>query len=148
MSKMITFKGKLGVGLQDRLHLSTNDGLTGYRIKQFQIIGATPGVAASEYVGKIYLTDQTGSITSDVDLSQSDLIAVNYTQETTSSSGGINQIIIFDNEIINQDIFVNITDASGATVPCNYYIELEQIKLDLNTSTYITVKNIRSRTQS
>ena len=38
MSKTITFKGQLPIGVEEKIHLSTNDGLTGYRIKKFQII--------------------------------------------------------------------------------------------------------------
>ena len=142
-----TFRGKLPIGEQEKLHLSTNDGLTGYRINKFQIISSTPGLANHELIAQIFLTDQTGSITSDVDFSNADLIAVSYYVDNTSTSSNNSTLIIFDNETFNQDIFISITDAAGTTVECNYYIELEQMKLDLNASTYITVKNIRSRTQ-
>jgi hypothetical protein len=142
-----TFKGKLDIGNQEKIHLSTNNGLTGYKIKAFQVIGSVPGTIVSELVGKIYTTDQTGSITPTIDFSDTDLLAVAYVKESISTSGGMNQIIIFDEETINQDIFVTMHDAAGETTPANYYIELEQFKLDLNSSTYHTLKNIRSRTQ-
>ena len=147
MSKIKTYKGKLPVGVQEKIHLSTNDGLTGYRISDFKIIGQTPGDATSEYVGKIYLTDQTGNITTSVDFSDSDLLAAIYLQDSASPSVPSSTVIIQDKETFNQDIFIYITDVSGGTVPCNFYIELEQFKLDLNTSTYHTLKNIRSKTQ-
>ena len=45
--------------------------------------------------------------------------------------------------IFNQDIYVTHKDvAVGQTV--NYYIELEQIKLDLNENTVATLKDIRN----
>jgi hypothetical protein len=143
MSKTLSFKGQLPVGLEDHIRLKTLKGKTGYRIKQFQIIGATPGVAAAEYVGKITKVKDP-NISSVINFTDADLMAVSYTQETTSSSGGINQVIIFDNEITNQDIFVNITDASGATVACNYYIELETLTLTDIQSTQLTLKNLRT----
>jgi hypothetical protein len=146
MSVIKTYKGQLPMGEQEKIHLSTNDGLTGYRISKFQVISKTPGVSNVEMIGQIFLTDQTGNITADINFENSDLLAVS-TYFGDQSTKVLNDYIIFDKETFNQDIFVNITDAGGNTVPCNYYIELEQFKLDLNTSTYHTLKNIRSRTQ-
>tara|TARA_Y100001963_G_C6487842_1_gene312003 strand:- start:36 stop:479 length:444 start_codon:yes stop_codon:yes gene_type:complete len=146
MSKIKTFRGLLPVGEQKKIHLSTNDGLTAYRIKKFQIIGNEPGSDA-EYVGQIFLTDQTGSISNNVDFNNTDLLAVAYIKEGAGVNQGVHSIIIFDFETFNQDIFVNITDAAGVTKPCNYYIELEQFKIDINTSTYHTLKNLRSNQQ-
>jgi len=148
MSRIITFKGKLPMGLQERLHLSTNDGLTGYRINKFELIAATPGSSNSEFIGQIFLTDQTGSIGNAIDFSNADLIAVNFRKSVGNDGlGADSDVIIFDKETFNQDVFISITDATGNTVECNYYIELEQFKLDLNSSTYHTLKNIRSATQ-
>ena len=141
-----TFRGMLPIGLEEKIHLSTNDGLTGYRINKFQIISNTPGGGNAEFIGKIRLTSDS-NISVAVDFNDPDLLAVAYLQDHSSSVNSSSTIIIFDNETFNQDIFVNIVDAGGETVPCNYYIELEQMKLDLNHSTYITIKNIRSRTQ-
>lgn len=145
MSKIKTYKGKLPIGEQEKIHLSTNDGLTGYRIVNFQLFPSNPGQANYELIGKIYLTDQTGKITDTVDFSESDLLAAIY--QAGKSSENVQPIVtVFDKETFNQDIFIYITDISAATNPANYYIELEQFKLDLNSSTYHTLKNIRSRT--
>mgnify|MGYP003154620801 CR=1 FL=1 len=145
MSKIKTFKGQLPIGEQEKLHLSTNDGLTAYKIKKFEIISDAPGTRTNELVAKIYLTDQTGNITSTVNFSDTDLLAVNYQKNTAGENfSTIANPIIFDRETFNQDIFVYITDASGNTHPANFYIELEQFSIDINTSTYHTLKNIRS----
>ena len=145
--KIKTFKGKLAMGLQEKIHLSTNDGLTGYRINKFQIISETPGVSNVEMIAQIFTTDQTGSISAAVDFSNADLLAIaTYFGEQTTKI--LNDYIIFDNETFNQDIFINITDAGGNTVECNFYLELEQFKIDLNTSTFHTLKNIRTETQT
>ena len=146
MSKLITFKGQLPVGEQEKIHLSTNDGLTGYRINKFQMIPAAPGTANYEFVGKIYLTDQTGNITTTIDFNDTDLIGAIY-QSGKSSENVQEIVVILDKETFNQNIFIYITDASGATNPCNYYIELEKFKIDIDTSTYHTLKNIRSKKQ-
>jgi hypothetical protein len=144
MTKIKTYKGMLPIGEQEKIHLSTNDGLTGYRITKFQIMSNTPGTNNIELIGQIFITDQTGKITTAVDFSNADLLAVVFYDRASNRS---TNTIIFDKETFNQDIFINITDESGNTIPANYYIELEQFKLDLNTSTYHTLKNIRSRTQ-
>ncbi len=149
MSRIITFKGKLAMGTQDRLHLATSDGLTGYRVNKFQIISNTPGVGTSEFVAQIFTTDQTGSIGASVDFNNTDLLAVAHLENVNTASAlhSNNLQVIFDRETVNQDIFISIDDGTGNTVECNYYLELEQFKLDLNSSTYHTLKSIRSSTQ-
>jgi len=142
-----TFKGLLPIGVQERIHLSTNDGLTGYRLNKFQLMPSQPGINHQELIGQIFLTDQTNNITAEIDFSNPDIIAACYFVENPGTNVTPNVETVFDNETFNQDIFINITDANGGTVAANFYIELEQMKLDLNASTYITVKNIRSRTQ-
>jgi hypothetical protein len=142
-----TFKGQLAPGLQEKIHLSTADGLTGYKIRKFQIISKTPGDSTSEFVAQIFLKDESASISGDVDFSNADLLGVAYIQDSASSSVPVSNVIIFDQETFNQDIYITIVDVSGNTVPCNFYIELEQFKLDLVTSTFHTLKNIRSNTQ-
>ena len=142
MSKIITYRGKLPIGEEARIRLSTNDGLTGYRITKFQIMSSEPAQANEELVAKVRLTadPNTGPV---VNLSDADLLAVNvflYSGNTNPSS----EQIILDKETFNQDIFINISSANSSTTPCNYYIELEKFKIDLNTSTYHTLKNIRS----
>ena len=147
MSVIKTYKGKLPIGEQEKIHLSTNDGLTGYRISSFEVFPGRPGVDSVELIGQIYLTDQTGKITSVVDFSQADLLGFAYYEDNAANTTPATINRIFDKETFNQNIFIYIVDASGGTDPANFYIELEQFKLDLNTSTYHTLKNIRSRTQ-
>ena len=147
--KIKTFKGKLEIGIQEKIHLSTNDGLTAYRINKFEVMSSAPGqVENVTYVAKIYSSDQTDKITDTVDLSESDLLAVYYYANHIAVHYPISSHIIQDRETFNQDIFIYITDADGGTTPGNFYLELEQFKIDLNASTFHTLKNIRSRTQT
>ena len=148
MSTIKTYKGKLPIGQQEKIHLSTNDGLTGYKLKKFQIINQTPGTSNNvSLVGKIFLTDQTGNITSTIDFNDTDLIGCAFFTQATASNTVSYENIIMDKETFNQNIFIYIADASGSTDPANFYLELEQFKIDINSSTYHTLKNIRSRTQ-
>ena len=54
-------------------------------------------------------------------------------------------MIIFDKEIFNQDIYITSKTITGSD-EANYYIELEQVKLDLNENTVATLKDIRNIT--
>tara|TARA_Y100001963_G_C6586270_1_gene355836 strand:- start:155 stop:598 length:444 start_codon:yes stop_codon:yes gene_type:complete len=143
-----TFKGSLPIGVEKRIRLSTADGLTGYRIVKFDCIQARPGTDNVEIVSKIYTTSQEGAIAESVNFDEADLMAVNYYKAGSSSSSPTTEKIIFDKEIFNQDIYIYAADASGATQNSNYYIELEQIKLNINESTFATLKNIRNNQQN
>ena len=146
MSKIVTYRGQLPIGVEEKIHLSTKDGLTGYKLKKFEIMSSTPGVSATakELIGKVRLTTDP-NVGPAVDFSDPDLLAAIFLKYS-GNTNPISQQIILDQETFNQDIFVYISSSDGTTIPCNFYIELEQFKIDLNTSTYHTLKNIRSRT--
>ena len=144
MSKRISFRGKLDDGLQDRLTLKTIKGKIGYRIVKFQCISDAPASTTSLIVCKIFKKDQTGSIGPTIDFTDSNLMAVVYLEEHSNSTdyGGTN--IIFDNEIVNQNIFVTASDGSGGTKACNYYIELETVELTDVQATQLTLRSIKT----
>jgi hypothetical protein len=148
-----TFRGLLEDGTQERINLHTNTGKVGYQIVKFQIVSATPGAATAEHVVQIFKEKQTEPIptaagSGTINVSDQKLIAAaivgNSTNISASYSAGS---IIFDNETFNQDIYITHTDNAGSEA-CNYYIELEQIKLNDNESTMATLQSIRSRYES
>ena len=129
---------------QESVPLHTIDGSTGYRIVKFQAVPKQPMTLDQENVIKIYKVEQS-SIDGNVDFSDNRLLAVccvSYDQDAATPS--IGESVIFDNEIFNQDIYITHTDVHSGNRPCNYYIELEQIKLDLNQNTVATLKDIRN----
>jgi len=143
-----TFRGLIASGAQDTIVLHTNDGSTGYRIVKFIIMPNAPMNADSEHVVKIYKVSQT-SISATVDFSDNTLLGAG--QMANAGSGYYNtgyDQVFFDNEIFNQDIYItHIENAGvGASESVNYYIELEQVKLDLNENTVATLKDIRNIT--
>jgi len=134
----------LAVGEEDRIRLRTLKGKVGYKITKFQIIGNVPGTANSEYVGKITKYSDS-NIGPTIDFTDGKLLAAVYNSDSNGWGGNLpDSAVIFDNEIVNQDIFVNISDASGGTNPCNYFIELETSSLDDLESTMITLKSLRT----
>lgn len=147
MSKKLSYRGQLPMGEEDRIRLRTNKGKKGYKITKFQLIGGAPGNNNSEYVGKITKIRDT-NIGPTVDFTDGNLLAAVYNSDSSGWGGTLpDSAVIFDNEIFNQDIFVNISDASGATNPCNYFIELEVMDLNDLEATQITLKSLRTVTE-
>jgi len=142
-AKMIkTFRGLMVAGSQDTIVLHTNDGSTGYRIVKFQVMPGTPMAGGDQQaVLKIYKVSQS-SVGTAVDFSDNTLLGAATLQG--NSANVYEQTVIFDSEVFNQDIYVTYgEDASGDTM--NYYIELEQVKLNLDESTVATLKDIRNK---
>jgi len=135
-----TFRGLLASGGQDRIRLSTIKGKVGYRIVKFQIIDDDPGEQTPELTVKIYKTKQS-TIDNDVNFGDNDLMAVAYYRSTTHVSGDSHNII-FDQEMVNQDMYVTAVDTNGS-IPSNYYFELEVILLDDAGAEYTTLKDMR-----
>ena len=145
MSKKLSFKGQIPVGEQQKIKLATKEGKRGYKITQLKMINKSPGTSANPgLLCKVYIKDQSGSLTDTVDFTEGDLIAVAFFTQSTSSNTLQAETIIFDNTVFNQDIFVYIVDPSGATDPGNYYMELETVSLSDVESTQLTLSNLRT----
>jgi len=131
----------LAADSQETIPLHTNNGKTGYRIVKFLGISNTPGDGNTEAILKIYKIPQS-TVTATVDFSDPTLVGVNYTAQNASTQI-TSESIIFDNEIFNQDIYIQHYSRTGG-VSANYYIELEQMDLALDEATVATLKDIRN----
>jgi hypothetical protein len=138
-----TFRGLVAHGVQDTILLHTNDGSTGYRIVKFEVIAKEPGVHDEEVVMKIYKVSQS-SIDAVIDFSDNTLLAACFWQTGTAPTKTGATAVIFDQETFNQDIYITSSDVGANAVSLNYYIELEQIKLDINSNTVATLKDMRN----
>ena len=136
-----TFRGLIQSGDVDTIPLHTNNGSMGYRITKFQVISEKPGTQDTESTVTISKVNFTPK--SEIDLSLQTLLGVAFFgAPQIASAYPIQQVLLFDNEIFNQDIYIGTKDSQGNAM--NYYIELEQIKLDLNENTVATLKDIRN----
>ena len=143
-----SFAGMLQEDDIQKINLSTNDGSIGYKIHKFQGMPFDTGGAvntANEAVLKIFSIPQTAA-SQDVDFSDQTLLGVVYFLRDQGVVAVTSDTIIFDNKIFNQDIFVTYADAQTNTKGFNYYIELEQVRLDLNEATVATLQDIRNIT--
>ena len=144
MSRIVSFRGLMNDDTVEMIPLQTNNGLTGYRIKKFQAVPKQPMTLDQENVIKIYKTEQTAA-DGDVDFSDNRLLGVccvKYSNDAATPA--IGESIIFDNEKFNQNIYITHEDVGAGNRPCNYYIELEQMKLNLDEQTVATLKDIRN----
>jgi len=136
-----TFRGLLADGGQDQIRLQTIKGKVGYRISKFEIMSASPGTAAGEWIMKIYNKSQT-TIDGGVNFTDSNLLGAAFLAHDNAPHYSSVEIIIFDREIFNQDIYLTCFDNNAAN-PCNYYLELEVIPLDDAGAEYTTLKDMR-----
>ena len=145
MGSIVSFRGQLDMGVQEMIPLSTIKGLIGYKVKKFQILSASPGTGNVEMIGQIYKTNESTNVNSTPNFSDNRLLGVAlYHDGAANDTTHFMATTIFDNEKFNQDIYINITDATGSTIKGNYYIELEQMSLDLSEQTVATLKDIRN----
>jgi len=122
------FKGKLEDGEQDQIHLSGGKSGTGYRIVKFQVITVAPFTESEEHISKIYKVPQD-AIDGVVNFNDGTLLAVAIINSHSSgySSPSI-PAIVFDREIVNQDLYITHSDVQS-NKGINYYIELEEVKM-------------------
>mgnify|MGYP003659849407 FL=1 len=144
MSKIKTYRGLLANNSIHEINLRTNTGKIGYRITKFQIIGNAPGTAEVEAIVQVFKSLPTAT-SSLINFSDMDLLAAAEHREFAAAEDMSSpQVIIFDREVFNQNIYVTYKAAAG-TMSMNFYLELEQIKLNDNESTMATLQSIRSR---
>jgi len=105
-----------------------------------------PGQQHGEHTIKIYKVSQT-TVDNAIDFSDNTLLGAAYLVEEADKAYPVSTVIIFDSEVFNQDIYVTHEDTEGA-LPCNYYIELEQMPLALDENTVATLKDIRNTARS
>ena len=143
-----TFKGLITEASQTSIKLSTNNGLTGYKIKKFLLFPHNPGFTTNyEAVVQIFSGEQTGTIPSSgatVNFDDPTLLAAAYYIADTSHANDSSLDVVFDNVVFNQDIYITYTDNEASASSINYYLELERIKLDLNEATVATLKDMRA----
>ena len=142
MSRTLSFRGKLAMGSEERISLHTNTGQIGYKITKFQIVSESPGASSVEQIGQIFKISVSPAST--IDFSDNTLLGIAMYHDHADASRHFSNYVIFDNEIFNQDIFINITDAAGGITEGNYYIEVEVFDLALDEATVATLKDIRN----
>jgi len=99
-----SFKNKVTDGSVTRIRLSTNNGLAGYQILKFQVMGEQPGTTNLEAVVQIFSTekDATGAkrtATNNIDFNDPTLLAACHYAKGNNTAEAQSNIVIFDNSI-------------------------------------------------
>jgi len=142
-----TFRGLMLDNTEEKISLHTNDGKTGYRITKFSVVGEKPGASNYEGVMQIWSVkqgiDAATAASSDINFDDSTLLGVGlYLADSNATAYPTDVVVVFDRQIFNQDIYITYQDLQSGN--CNYYLELEQVPLDLNESTVATLQSIRN----
>jgi len=142
-----SFRGKLvgdDAGDQVTIRLGTVQGLIGYRIKKFQIIQESPGQVNCEGLCQLWQYKQDDPSIKLIQFDNSELLGISFwSGQTSAQTYPEDMTVIFDNTTINQDIFLTYIDVSTSNDDMNYYIELEQMKLDVSEAAVATLKDMR-----
>ena len=141
-----TFKGKLADQGQLRIRLSTNNGLTGYKIIKFLAFpaGSTSNFSYESFI-QLFSTERDsvpGDGVPDFD-DPTLLAAAYYTQSASGATNPEDLTVVFDTKVINQDVFITHSNSEGSSA-INFYIELEQVKLSKDEATMATLKDMRA----
>tara|TARA_R100000654_G_scaffold52800_2_gene78895 strand:+ start:278 stop:745 length:468 start_codon:yes stop_codon:yes gene_type:complete len=147
-----SFRGQIANNKIETISLHTNDGSVGYRIVKFEVFPQKPGDSTAESLFQVFTIKSSAdafvdpTVTNEnVDFSDNTLLAVGFVGSSTNNTQlAPIPAIIFDNMTFNQDIYIAYRDVSDNAAPCNYHMELEQVKLDLNENTVATLKDIRN----
>jgi len=95
-----TFRGLLADEEQDTIRLSTNNGITGYRIVKFEMMANTPGVVEIAHVIKIYTRKQS-SVDAVIDFDDQGLLAAGYLESHGAiQDANYNPHTIFEHKIV------------------------------------------------
>ena len=141
-----SFRGQLTNNEIRKIFLHTTTGSTGYRIKKMQIFTAKPGIGDVDHIVQLFTVEPT-TASADVDFENQTLLGAAFLREDADAANitaRMSDIAVFDNITFNQDIYVTLKNARDNAKDCNFYIELEQVKLDLNENTVATLKDIRN----
>ena len=135
-----SFRGQIQPDGQKQIRLSTNNGLTGYKIIKFEALSSSPAGNSPESVLKIFTKEQE-SVTGSIDFSDPTLLAAMFYEGNNNNTVLTQVVTIFDNMTFNQDIYVTATSTDGNM---NYYVELEQVKLSKDEAAVATLKDMRA----
>jgi len=137
-----SFRGLLADQGMRTIRLGTNDGLTGYRIKKFKLMVNEFGGTSNEHIVQLFTYPQDAALAK-VDFDNSELLgAAQISNNTNGPAYPPGFQVVFDHVTFNQDIYITHIDNSSSD-PVNYYLELEQVKLDLGEATVATLKDMR-----
>ena len=139
MSRIKTFRGKLADASFSTIHLAGGESAEGYRIVKLELMPEEPGGTTSESVVQIFTVPQTVASPT-MDFTDDTLLAAAFMATSDSHVYPVKDIVIFDHDVVNQDLYITHQNTGGTTAPVNYYLELEQIKMSKGEEAVVNFK--------
>ena len=132
-----TFRGQLEDGAVDRIYLAGDLPGDAYRIIKLQVMPKNFNTT-DEYNLTIWKKAGKPPLTT-FDFSDPDILGAAYFEQSSAATEApTTGTVIFDDEIVNQDIYIGLKCQTGN--PCNYYIELEQVKISTGEQAVVNFK--------
>jgi hypothetical protein len=129
---------------QDEISIQGSVGAVAWRIIKFEIMAENPGTTDYEHIVKIYRENQS-SVTGDINFTEGELLAAGFTEGGAATNFiGNPMTIIYDHVLFVRNIHVTHVDTKGA-LNCNYYIELEEVKVSAAGMAQLGVAAARRR---
>ena len=140
--KIHSFRGLMVDGDQRKIRIQGPVGAIAWRITKFEIMVTTPGAADVESCVKVFREEQT-AVTNSFDFGDGELLAAGYTMDSGSAANfRLPSTVIFDNALFVRNIYVTNFAASGSA-SCNYYVELEEVKVSATGMAQLSVAAAR-----
>jgi len=126
--KVHSFRGLLADEEQQKIRIQGSVGTIAWRITKFQIMGDAPVTENQESVVKIFREVQS-SFDATVNFTDDELLGVAvWSSHSTATNYPEDLSVIFDNSLFVRNIYISHAEAAAAR-SCNYYIELEEVKV-------------------
>jgi len=127
--QMHSFRGLLADVGQDKIRIQGATGEIAWRITKFEIIDGAPGTLNTENIVKIYREEQS-TPDGDVNFNDDELLGVGvWIFNSSNPQYSTTSAVIFDNSLFVRNIYITNKDVSANANRCNYYIELEEVKV-------------------
>jgi hypothetical protein len=131
--QMHSFRGLLADGGQDKIRIQGPTGQIAWRITKLNVITNLPGTAnGQESIVMIWREEQdsVSLTTATCDFNNDELLGVAFWKSSDAPQYAQSLNIIFDNSLFSRNIYITHTDTHGSSAnSCNYYIELEEVKV-------------------
>jgi len=125
--QMHSFRGLLADGGQDKIRIEGATGEIAWRITKLQLISYNMNEDV-EHIVQVFREEQS-SVSNVYNFDDDQLLGAAFLRVSKSAPGYNEDTIVFDNTLFVRNIWITHDDVGGSGVSCNYYIELEEVKV-------------------
>ena len=125
--KMHSFRGLLADGGQERIRIQGATGEIAWRITKFKLMAENPADLSQESIIKIY-REEHDSVDALINFGDAELLGAGMWIKNSQNYYVATETTIFDNTLFVRNLWLTHDDFGGSG-SCNYYIELEEVKV-------------------